>query len=279
MLLRENGFLVVHPERMTFAEQVRLVKAHASIVSSVGSAAHNVLFGLGRPELHLLACGDNIPMNYFLCSALVGAPTSFVDCLGTGGRPNFNDERSGGRGGRIGRRGGERDVADVGGGTQSTPQLVDIPTLVDYLAARGLLKSQPPVRRGAADAMRQDRYDEAWLCARIRVARRGRVLPPEIESEATRVAERSWPVSWMLARYYTSDNRNPSGAEAMVQRFVELAAVEPDPARLAHFRAEIAATAARIRRMCCPDTLHRLDAVLADCFQTEPEDGAAASAE
>ena len=50
-LLREQGFAIAYPETMTIEDQVRLINSHADIFSSLGSAAHNILFALGKPEV------------------------------------------------------------------------------------------------------------------------------------------------------------------------------------------------------------------------------------
>ena len=60
-LLRDNGFAIAYPETMTIEDQVRLINSHADIFSSLGSAAHSILFALGKPRLHLLASRDDIP--------------------------------------------------------------------------------------------------------------------------------------------------------------------------------------------------------------------------
>ena len=110
---------------MTIEDQVRLVNGHSDIFSSLGSAAHNILFALGTPRLHLLASRDDIPANYFLCSALVGAPTTFVNCLGSGGRTSPNDERLNRRAESFENPEKKRPV-DAEPGPQSMPQLVEM---------------------------------------------------------------------------------------------------------------------------------------------------------
>ena len=59
-VLRANGFRIAYTETMTFEDQVRLVNEHADIFSNAGSAAHNVLFALHEPRLHLLTNGRDL---------------------------------------------------------------------------------------------------------------------------------------------------------------------------------------------------------------------------
>ena len=59
-VLRANGFRIAHTETMTFEDQVRLVNEHTDIFSNAGSAAHNVLFALHEPRLHLLTNGRHL---------------------------------------------------------------------------------------------------------------------------------------------------------------------------------------------------------------------------
>jgi capsular polysaccharide biosynthesis protein len=88
-VLRENGFRIAHTETMSFEEQVRLVNEHADIVSNAGSAAHNVLFALHQPRLHLLTNGYEFSPDYRLYARISGMPTTFINCLSTGERPDF----------------------------------------------------------------------------------------------------------------------------------------------------------------------------------------------
>src|SRR5215207_798243 len=120
-VLRANGFRIVHTETMTFEDQVRLVNEHVDIFSNAGSAAHNVLFALHGPRLHLLTDGLQFSPDYFLYATIVGAPTTFINCLNTGERPRIEDAH------------------------KVTPQLLDTPKLLEYLDQRGFLTTPIPV--------------------------------------------------------------------------------------------------------------------------------------
>lgn len=82
---------LVYPETLPLADQVRMFNTHRDILSPVGSAAQAILFATNRPRLHLLASHDDIPANYFLCSALAEAPTTYVNCVMSAGRGSDDD--------------------------------------------------------------------------------------------------------------------------------------------------------------------------------------------
>ena len=246
-VLRENGFLVAYPETMTFEEQVRLVNAHTDIFSSAGSAAHSVLFALNEPRLHLLTGGDQINLNFFLCSALAGAPTTFIKCLETGERP----------------------IVESGpGGLRSTPDMVATPRLVDYLDERGLLRSRVRAELAARNPALRDEYDAAWFYARVRAASRGAALPDELEREAVTLAARSWSVSLALARYFV--RRDASRIDEMVRQFITLVTAEPDNNRLARHRTDVAQVITIVAQQCDPRTAAALTQVASDRFHIPP---------
>lgn len=248
-ILRENGFLVAHPETMTFEDQVRLFNQHTDFFSGAGSAAHNVLFSLHRPRLHVLTSGGQISPNFFLCSALVESPTAFVKCLDTG-------DRSPGRG-RIAVR-------------RRLPEIIDLPTLVEYLDERGLLKSRIRARLAGRDPALRRTYDEAWLYARVRAAWSDGTLPRPVIKEATAIARGSWPVSLALARYVA--RRNANLLEEMADQFATLAAIEVDTNRLARYRTDVEESLRVIRRHCRPETAQRLTEVAGSAFLLDLQD-------
>jgi hypothetical protein len=264
-VLRENGFAIAYPETMTLEDQIRLVNSHTDIFSSMGSAAHNVLFALNRPRLHLLASRDDIPANYFLCSVLAGAPTTFVNCLGAGGRITANDERISRREETFGNEDKKRPV-DLDAGPQAVPQLVDMPSVIDYLDKQGFIRNGLRASLARRSQPPQRQYDEAWLYARLRKgAAKSGDLAAEIEAEAVQFAETSWPVCLMLARYYARA-RDAARTDAMANQFADLVAAEQDINRLAHYRGDVESMAPRIVRMCGPAAADRLVEVLADRF-------------
>jgi hypothetical protein len=267
-VLRDNGFLVAYPETMSFADQVRLINAHSDIFSCIGSAAHSVLFALHRPRLHLLTSRDDLPANYFLCSALAETPTTFVNALSSGGRKSPHLERRLRRLGSESGDGGEAAERPVEGdaGQQATPELADMPRVAGYLEERGFLRNRLRAALAARSPAMQARFDEAWLYSRLRKgSAKSGSLPAAIEDEATRVATRSWPVSLMLARYYARERDAPR-TEALARQFVALVASEQDIGRLAFYYRDVESAATRIVRLCGPETARALSVVLADRF-------------
>jgi hypothetical protein len=245
-VLRENGFLVAHPKTMTFADQVRLfnANAHTDIFTSTGSAAHNVLFALHRPRLHLLTDDDPASWNFLLCSALVEAPTSFVNCLGPG----------------------ERSAADrLPPGQRRLPEVMAIGKLTEYLDECSLLKSR--VRAAAAGrdpAALRRAYDEAWFYAHVRAAGKGAALAAATEREAVDFARGSWPVSLVLAWYYA--RRDAAQLDGMVRQLTDLVAVEFDINRLARYRPDVEEGLRAIVSRCQAATADRLVNVVFDRF-------------
>lgn len=264
-LLRDNGFAIAYPETMTIEDQVRLINGHSDIFSSLGSAAHNILFAIGKPRLHLLASRDDIPANYFLCSLLADAPTTFVNCLGSGGRVTPNDERLMRRANSFENPEKKRPV-DADSGPQAMPQLVEMERVIDYLDQSGFLKDHSRASASVQIPNLQRRFDEAWFYARLRkAASKAGSLPADLEREAVHLATESWPVSMMLARYYAR-SRDTSRANAMANQFAELVDAEADISRLAYYRGDVHGMATRIARACEPQTAKRLAAILADRF-------------
>ena len=269
-VLRDNGFLIAHPQTMAFEDQVRLVNAHSDIFSSAGSAAHNVLFALNRPRLHLLTNEDLISPNFFLCSALAEAPTTFVNCLGGAERPSFAAERKAQRARRRAAR--VKDPSPKLPGRQATPQFAEMPKLVDYLGERGLLTDRSRASRADRGATMANEYDEAWFYTRLRRAGKGRqALPAEVEHEAVSLAARSWPLSLVLAWYYAVAREDAARADGMANQFAALAAAEFDENRLAHYRAEVNIMARRLTEVCGPETAGRLAEVVSDRFLVGPQ--------
>ncbi len=273
-LLRENGFAIAYPETLSIEDQIRLINSHATIFSSLGSAAHSILFACHNPRLHLLASQDAIPSNFYLCSMLADAPTTFVNCLGSGGRVSPNDERLNRRAASA-KNSEEKHSGDSKAGQQSVPQLVEMDRMIDYLEQNGFLKKHSPTptvgRTSAVDLRR--RYDEAWVYARLRkTSSKPGSLPAELASEAATLAAKSWPVCFMLALYHARA-RDRARATALATQFVALVDAETDESRLAYYRGDVLGMANRIARMCDRETAKRLKRILTGRFPGETPDG------
>jgi hypothetical protein len=267
-LLRENGFAIAYPETMTIEDQIRLINSHTNIFSSLGSAAHSILFALSKPRLHLLTSRDAIPANYYLCSMLASAPTTFVNCLGSGGRVSPNDERRN-------RRAASVEKPDWKPGQQSVPQLIEMDRAIAYLDQEGFLKKRSRTSAGGQidDGDLRRRYDEAWMYARLRKApSHPGSLPADLESEAVTLAAESWPVCLMLTlRHARAKDR--ARTTALATQLMALVAAETDESRLAYYRQDVHGMANRITRTCDRETAERLKSILADRFPGETPDG------
>jgi hypothetical protein len=266
-LLRSQGFAIAYPETMTFEDQIRLINSHQDIFSAVGSAAHSILFALGKPRLHLLAHRDSMPANFFLCSVVADAPTTFVNCLGSGDRRSVRAERSNQGAERFETPKTELSIDSVIG-PQAEPQLLELDRVVNYLDQHGFLRHHlPSVMPGpdsAASIRRQ--YDEAWYYARLRKTSRKRAsLPADLEREALDLASDSWPLSYMLA-VWCARAGDRSRADALVNQFAALLEEESDADRLEYYRGDIHATAKYVLPQCEPETANRLAAIVATRF-------------
>jgi hypothetical protein len=266
-LLRAQGFAIKYPETMTFVDQIRLINSHRDIFSAVGSAAHSILFALGKPRLHLLAHRDSIPANFFLCSVLAEAPTTFVNCLGSGDRRSFTAEHRSQGAERFENR--EKTIpVDAVIRPQSVPQLLELDRVVSYLDEKGFLKNHSSVvtHDPVSAASNRHRYDEAWIYIRLRkTSRRRESLPADLEREALELAAESWPVSFMLAVYYARAG-DRSRADALANRFATLVDEESDADRLEYYRGDIHGRARYILPLCEPETANRLAAIVATRF-------------
>jgi capsular polysaccharide biosynthesis protein len=246
-VLRENGFLVAYPETMTFEDQVRLINSHREIITSTGSASHSVLFALHHPRLHLLTSGEFPFKTYFVCSALAGTPTAFVDCL----------------------EAGERSPEDT---DRWQPEVMATAKLVEHLDELGLIKHRVRAALAGRNPSLREEYDEAWFYSRVAAVRRGVALPAAVEREAVDFARRSWPVSLALMGCYATRGE-VTRVEEMGQQFTELAADEFDMNRLARYRAAVAQVAAIAVKRCEPETASRLTQMIADRFLVTLADG------
>jgi hypothetical protein len=145
-----------------------------------------------------------------------------------------------------------------------------MPRMADYLESTGRLRNRVRISLAARNPRLKERYDEAWLYARVRKASgRTGTLPPEVETEAVVLSTRSWPVSLMLARYYARA-RDGEQAERMASQFAELVSEEFDVNRLAHYRGDVEAMAPRIMRNCSQKTASQIATILADRFLIAP---------
>jgi hypothetical protein len=277
-ILRQSGFAIAYPETLSIEDQIRLVNSHSDIFSSLGSAAHSILFALDGPRLHLLANRENVPANYFLCSALAGVPTTFINCLGWGARASRKLERSR-RGQESSRDLGQTPPGDTVLGPQAAPQLVELDRVVGYLQEKGFITSQSPAAMLGPDhaARLQRRYDEAWFYTRLRktisrkTSRKPEPLPVDLERDALELAAESWTVSFMLALHYLRAG-DSSRADMMANQFAALVDEESDIDRLAYYRGDVHRLAKQIVRESKRETARRIRTILANHFSMQRHD-------
>jgi capsular polysaccharide biosynthesis protein len=240
-ILRENGFQIAYPETMSIDDQIRLVNQHTHVFSSAGSAAYNILFALHHPTIHFLTA--DIPrQDYFLLPIVSGADATYCNGFGRGGRPSI----------------------------KTTPLLADIPRLVKYLDAAGFLKKRLRADLAACGHGMQATFDESWFIATVRDLSRLETLSPELEREAMACARSSWPLSLMLARYYSG--LDTSRVKALIHQFADLASAESDVSRLATYHSAVENASGRILRNfkdMDPATFKRLIAILSSRFLIE----------
>jgi len=155
------------------------------------------------------------------------------------------------------------------------PQLLEMDRVVSYLGENGFLSNHSSTKvsgAGSSDSL-QRRFDEAWLYARLRKASgKPGSLPVAVEHEALDLSSESWPVSFMLARYYARA-RDSSRTNAMANRFAALVDEETDDERLEYFRGDIQGMATRISRVCELETANRIAMVVARHFPLGPSGG------
>ena len=133
-VMRENGFLVAHPETMSLADQIRLVNRHQDIFTSAGSAAYLPLFAERPPRLHLLTAG--VPFqDFFLAPAAAGIDVHYANCFTGGDRLSVN----------------------------YAPLRVEMGRVAGYLDARGLLKRRLQASLAINTLDLIDAYEEARL--------------------------------------------------------------------------------------------------------------------
>jgi capsular polysaccharide biosynthesis protein len=234
-VLRDNGFLIAHPETMRFEDQIRLINQHTDIFTTAGSAAYNVLFALHRPRLHMLTSG--VPRaDYFLTPAVAETPTTYCNFLGRGGRPGIN----------------------------KTPTVVEISKCVDYLDSHGFLKKRLRASLASQDRNLQNTFDEVWFYAMVQDVPADETLAPDVERDALVLAGSSWPLSLILAQYYQP--RNDPRVDDLTRQFADLVEKELDTGRLVKFYEDVESAAIDIILSCAPDVAERMTSVLSDRF-------------
>lgn len=234
-ILRENGFLILHTETMSFADQVRVANRYRTVLAEAGTALYLSLFALTPPSLHVLT--NAIPfLDFFLVPRVIGAETSYCNCL----------------------------LGDHHASTSYLPLMLHISQVTEYLDSLGLLKKKARAALAPTVDDLQAEYDELRLYSLIRHVDRDRFLEPEVEQEAIALARTSWPISWGMARYYAV--RDDARTEQMVRQFSALVTNETNSDRLAYFYDNVARVPGKLAQLCSAQTMTALRAVLQSRF-------------
>jgi hypothetical protein len=169
-----------------------------------------------------------------LTPKIAGADSTYCNCLGDGERPAIN----------------------------TTPQLVDLPRVFSYLEAQGFLLRRVRASLAARIPDLRAAFDEGWFYAMVRDVLPGESLSVEIEREALHQARTSWPVSWLLGRYYMQ--RGDPRWESVLAQFGTLLAQETNVARLAKFQDDVQSSLAEVLAQCSAEQAADLVPVLAN---------------
>ena len=236
-ILRENGFAVAYPETMTLRDQIRLINRHREVVTPNGSPTYLSLFAPNPPRLHVMT--DGIPfMDYFMVPRAIGATVTYCNVMH-----------------------GDRPIDQP-----CLPLALDLEAMTSYLDSRGMIKRRvrsslpPPIEQQRSD------FEEMLSYSRLKFSHAREPLAPEIEA-ALDMARRSWPVSWMLVRYFTT--RDPDRVDALVRQFTSLVLQERDHLRLAYFAVDVSPRPLKLRKLCQPDTFNQFRSAILAQFGIE----------
>lgn len=80
--LRREGFAIVAPERVAFADQVRLFNSANWIVGTIGSAFHTSLFSRSDPDRTLFTlCWEKINPRYLMIDEIKRQKSIYLNCM------------------------------------------------------------------------------------------------------------------------------------------------------------------------------------------------------
>lgn len=81
--LVSRGVQIVHPQKLPFAEQVKLFNRHRTILGIIGSGMHNIVLGL-EPKTMVYFTPDGYKPNAFLVDKCFGANATYLNaCRGS----------------------------------------------------------------------------------------------------------------------------------------------------------------------------------------------------
>ncbi|MFM9107041.1 MAG: glycosyltransferase family 61 protein [Chloroflexota bacterium] len=232
-VLRDNGFLIVHPETLSAAEQIRIAASHRTLVACKGGAAELFAFASPGSTAHLLCARPALEVN-LVVSGIAGIRAVYHNVLRWRGSPLAAARLA-------------LDEAIAG------------------LAADGLLPdlSRAPYLPGDADLDAD--FDELWLYGILT-----RHMP--LDAEVLALAEplvpslrpTAWPVFAALAAHMPDARLSPAQADALMTFFTDALIEEPDANRRWRYAAQVRDLAGAALARCTPPVQTRArDAIAA----------------
>jgi len=79
--LHNEGFTIVHPEKLTLADQIRTLNAAEVVVGSIGSSFHTMLLSEVRGKTFVYFAHGEVNRNFVNIDAVTGARSHYVHCL------------------------------------------------------------------------------------------------------------------------------------------------------------------------------------------------------
>jgi hypothetical protein len=222
-ILREHGWLVVSPETLPVAEQIRLAATHRVLMTTTGSASHLGFFARPGAEMHIL-CYPNLLEHHIVTSEVAALPTWYLNVL----------------------RGARHPV---------TALAIDLRATISHLIAAGLL---PPGALAAdlpASLESSPAFEEAWLFGLY--IRWWDGIPPHLVAHAATLRDRlrpsAWPVFVAMATL-PPDRISDAEADDAMQRYAAALANERDELRLLRHQEIVQRILPNALRRCSPTT-------------------------
>jgi len=222
-LLRDNGFQIVHPERLPLAEQIRRVASHRTIAACNGSACHLLFFARPGARVHLLGHRPLLEPNVLTFQA---ASLRAVYHNALHWRVNA----------MIGAR-------------------LDFPAAIAALSEEGLLPRRARMPYLPDDAWLEAEFEESWLFNFL--------LTPLLEHAETREAADAmirrltparWPVFIALAARMPAEWMEDRQADALLALFAAALSEEPDASRRFRYAEPVRALAPAALARSSPET-------------------------
>jgi hypothetical protein len=222
-VLRDNGFLILHPETMPFTEQIRAVTSHRTIALCKGAAAELLLFARPETRVHLFASRPLLEVNVLVAEA-AGARTTFHNAL----RWRANS---------------------------LVAARLDLDAAIAGLAADGLLPNLSRLPYLPSDDDLDSEFDETWLFAML-------TWPDGMDDDAIAEANAAlasirptaWPTFAALAARVPADRLSDQQADRLMLQFAAALLEEPDARRRFRYAGVVRSLADDALARCTPRT-------------------------